>query len=113
MGLFDEVLHMSYRCPLCGARYSMQEAQEIEGREDSTMVYIECARCGSSIVALVAMSGVGVVALGLVTDMTQEDVERFRRARPISSDDLLDVVAALKEKPNRVIHTLTAPSSSR
>jgi hypothetical protein len=45
--------------------------------------------------------------------MTQEDVERFRRARPISSDDLLDVVAALKEKPNRVIHTLTAPSSSR
>lgn len=94
------------RCPLCNAGCRMEDAYTIESTEEASMVYTECPRCRSSILAVVAMSGVGIVSLGMVTDMTREDVERFRVAPSMSSNELLEMIQLLQRKDRSVVREL-------
>ncbi len=104
--MFEEAGHIVSRCPLCNASYRMEDAQVVETNEDSSMVYVECARCKSSIVAVVAMSGMGMVSLGMVTDMTREDVERFRAAPSMSGNELLEMIQLLQRQDRTVVRAL-------
>lgn len=94
------------RCPLCNAGYRMGDAYTLESAEDASMIYIECARCKSSIVAVVAMSGVGIVSFGMVTDMTREDVERLRATSSMNSNELLEMIQLLQRKDRSVVREL-------
>lgn len=94
------------RCPLCNAGCRMEDAYTIESTDDASMIYTECPRCKSSIVAVVAMSGVGIVSLGMVTDMTKEDVEQFRTAPSMSSNELLEIIQLLQRKDGSVVREL-------
>lgn len=105
--MFEETNQIISRCPLCNAVYRMEDAQVIETSDDSSMVYVECARCKSSIVAVVAMSGMGMVSLGMVTDMTREDVEMFRATPSMSSNELLEMIQLLQRKDRSVVQELT------
>lgn len=85
----------------------MEDAYTLESTDDASMIYIECARCKSSIVAVVAMSGMGVISLGMVTDMTREDVERFRSAPSMNSNELLEMIQLLKRGDRSVVRELS------
>lgn len=105
--MFDEPYgQFVSRCPLCNAGYRMEDASTLESAEDASMIYIECARCRSSIVAVVAMSGMGVVSLGMVTDMSKEDIERFRDMPSLSSNELLEMIQLLQRKDRTVVREL-------
>lgn len=71
------------------------------------MVYVTCADCGSSIIAIVAMSAMGIVSLGLVTDMTEEDTKRFLQDKEVSSNELLSMYELLKKNNQDSIRNLT------
>lgn len=108
--VFDESMHLVTRCPFCSAEYDLDGAQVIGEENDATMVYITCSECESSIVAIVAMSGLGVVSLGLVTDMTIEDTKRFMGTNAVSSDEFLDVYELLEKHQHRAVKKLTKSS---
>lgn len=95
------------RCPLCNAGYRMEDAYTIESTPEASTIFIECARCKSSIVAIVAMSGMGIVSLGMVTDMTREDIEHFRASPSITSNELLEMIQLLKRKDHSVVRELS------
>ena len=99
---FDDNMQFVSRCPFCSAEYDLNEAQVIGEEEDSTVVYVTCSDCESSIVAMVAMTGLGIVSLGLVTDMTAEDTKRFFNTKAVSSDELLAIYELLKEDKSAI-----------
>ena len=84
----------------------MEDAYTLESTDEASMIFIECARCKSSIVAVVAMSGMGIVSLGMVTDMTKEDIERFRSAPSMNSNELLELIQLLQRKDRTVVREL-------
>lgn len=86
---FNDNQHFVSRCPFCSAEYDLDGSKVIAEEEESTMVYVTCTDCESSIIAIVAMSGLGIVSLGLVTDMTEEDTKRMIKDGAVSSNDLL------------------------
>lgn len=94
---FDDNMHFVSRCPFCSAEYDLDGAKVVGEEEDATVVYVTCSKCESSIVAMVAMTGLGIVSLGLVTDMTEEDTQRFFGNSEVSSNELLDIYEKLKE----------------
>lgn len=107
--VFDDNFQLVTRCPFCSAEYDLDGAQVIGEENDATMVYITCSECESSIVAIVAMSGLGIVSLGLVTDMTAEDTKRFNIAKEgITSNDLLAMYELLQKDKSRAYRRLTA-----
>lgn len=104
---FDDNMQLVTRCPFCSAEYDLDGAEVIGEENDATMVYITCTDCESSIVAIVAMSGLGIVSLGLVTDMTAEDTKRFNATKQVSSDDLLDIYETLEKDRTKAYKKLT------
>jgi len=104
---FDDNMQLVTRCPFCSAEYDLDGAQVIGEENDATMVYITCSDCESSIVAIVAMSGLGIVSLGLVTDMTAEDTKTFTEGKPVTSDDLLEIYETLEKDKAKAYQKLT------
>src|SRR3989338_5470070 len=74
---FDEGVKLISYCPLCE-------------KEDSHLLHIQCGRCSNAIIALVLISAVGVSSVGLVTDLAYDEVNRFKEAKPVSTDDVIE-----------------------
>ena len=104
---FDDNMNFVSRCPFCSAEYDLDGAKVIGEEDDATVVYVTCSECESSIIAVVAMSGFGIVSLGLVTDMTAEDTKRFFGAPGISSDELLSIYELLQKNHKDTLKELT------
>ena len=104
---FDNNQHFVSRCPFCSAEYDLDGAKVIGEEDESTMVYVTCDECESSIVAIVAMSGLGIVSLGLVTDMTEEDTKRLMEDKEVSGDDMLNLYELLKTESSNTLKKLT------
>jgi hypothetical protein len=104
---FDNNQHFLCRCPFCSAEYDLDGAKVIGEEEDSTMVYVTCSDCESSIIAIVAMSGLGIVSLGLVTDMTETDTKRFVDSTSLNSNELLGLYELLEKNAPEAVAALT------
>jgi len=102
----DQVNQFVSRCPLCNAVYRMEDASTVDSMDDASMMYVECARCKSAIVSVIAMSGMGMISFGMVTDMTRDDLERFRAATSMSSDELLEMIQLLQRRDRTVVREL-------
>lgn len=89
--LSSDGLRLISYCPLCQASYNPLRARVLDERDEAHLVHIQCAHCGSSIVALIMSSSIGITSVGLVTDLTGDDVLRFKDESPILSDDVIDV----------------------
>lgn len=86
-------------CPLCETSYNPMEARVLGEKEDGHLLHIRCKKCLNSILALVLVSNVGVSSVGLVTDLTYEDVVRFRESPvEVTVDDVIGVHELLSER---------------
>ena len=83
-------------CPLCKARYQPNLAKIIAEKEDAYLLHVPCAKCHSAVVALVSASAFGVSSVGVLTDLTSDEVLAANRG-PISSDDVLDLYRAISD----------------
>ena len=105
---FEDNMQFVSKCPFCSAEYDLNGAQVIGEEEDSTVVHVTCSDCESSIVAVVAMTGLGIASLGLVTDMTVEDTKRFfMKGQGISSDELLSMYELMNKNEKGALRSLT------
>jgi hypothetical protein len=89
---YQDGLRMISYCPLCESSYNPMEAKVLGEKEDGHLLHIRCKKCWNSILALVLVSSVGVSSVGLVTDLTFEDVVRFREMpREVTVDDVITI----------------------
>ncbi|USN53163.1 MAG: hypothetical protein H6760_03235 [Candidatus Nomurabacteria bacterium] len=90
-GRFRGTTHALSHCPLCQAFYQPSTSRILVTSEDAHLIHLECTRCGSSVLAIIVASMVGVSSVGLLTDLTAEDVMKFRLGKEIDANDVLDV----------------------
>ncbi|MFH1429986.1 MAG: hypothetical protein ABIG71_00505 [Candidatus Uhrbacteria bacterium] len=95
---FQESLRLISYCPVCDTSYNPMEARVIDERDDKHLMHIRCKKCAHSILALVLTSSMGVSSMGLLTDLTFDDVTKFRDAEPISVDDVIVFHQLLEKK---------------
>ena len=96
---YQDGLRMISYCPLCEASYNPMEARILGEKEDGHLLHIRCKKCWNSILALVMVSNVGVSSVGLVTDLTFDDVVRFRQApAEVTVDDVLSIHELLENE---------------
>ncbi|MDP3986080.1 MAG: hypothetical protein Q8P77_01450 [Candidatus Veblenbacteria bacterium] len=87
--LSGDALRLISYCPLCESSYNPLRARVLEEREDAHLLHIQCASCGSSVVALLFTSAAGPTSIGLVTDLTSDDVLRFKDQAVITTDEVM------------------------
>jgi hypothetical protein len=92
-----EHLRLISYCPLCNTHYNPGEANILEEKDGTHLIHIECRRCKSSIVAVVITGGIGVSSVGLITDLTAEDVRKFKNKGSVSEDDVIEAYQRIQE----------------
>ena len=107
-GSFEEGLRILSACPLCETHYNPLEARVLEANEDRHLVHIRCQKCSNAILALLTISRSGVSSVGLVTDLTYDDVVKFKESDEVSVDDVLDTHEALVRDGTRWLKRLQA-----
>jgi hypothetical protein len=89
--LFDENPALITHCPVCQLRYNPLEAKVLEQNDASHLLYIKCRHCHSAILAVVMAGNLGLTAVGLLTDLSGDEVMEFNKSLPISFDDVINV----------------------
>lgn len=82
-------------CALCNVSFTPQEVSVIGEGDKTQLLHVSCNHCASSIVLLLLMSELGSGSVGLITDLTEEDVRKFKDEEPISTDDVLSLYREL------------------
>ncbi|MFA6603765.1 MAG: hypothetical protein WCT10_02890 [Patescibacteria group bacterium] len=95
---YDEGIKLISYCPLCEASYNPHETKVLGEKEDSHLLHIQCGNCRNAILALVLISAVGVSSVGLVTDLSGDEVDRFKSGRAVSTDDVIDTHHLLRDE---------------
>lgn len=99
----QESLRLISYCPVCDTSYNPMEARVIDERDGRHLMHIRCKKCAHSILALVLTSGMGVSSMGLLTDLTFDDVVQFREAKAITVDDVITLHHLLEQKEAEVL----------
>lgn len=90
----DSLRLVSY-CPLCEARYAHGNARLLAEDGETRLLHVTCKKCGGATLSLVLENQSGGSSVGMVTDLTHEDVMRLHRSRRVSTDDVIAVHKAL------------------
>ena len=91
------------KCPVCGQKYNAEQTKIIETGEEkpqlgrNLLVHTDCERCKSSVVFSIAIDGPEIFSIGMVTDLTSQDTNKFKNANPITTDEVLATHSFLKD----------------
>lgn len=87
--LWNEGLKLVSFCPVCETRYNPMEARVLGQEGETHLLHVQCHKCQHSILALVLVNHVGASSVGLLTDLSYEDVLRMKSSQSISVDDVI------------------------
>ncbi|NUM25272.1 MAG: hypothetical protein HUU49_01445 [Candidatus Buchananbacteria bacterium] len=77
-------------CPVCQMRYDPLEARILDEAENSHLVHVKCHHCQSAVLAVLLTNQLGISSIGLVTDLSSDDVMKFKSVLPVSVDDVIE-----------------------
>ena len=92
----DSIRLVSY-CPICETQYNPMEAKLLGEDGETKLLHVQCRKCQHAILALVLLNQVGASSVGLLTDLSYEDVMKFRSNPSVSVDDILRIHTALED----------------
>lgn len=87
----NDIIRLLSYCPLCEFATRPLQAKLLEVKDEAYLVHLQCSHCQSSIIATVMAQTQGVTSVGLVTDLTSDEVIHFKEASTISADDVLSI----------------------
>src|SRR5438105_4216153 len=97
-----EWLGFILRCPICGHKYNLDKTRVIDSEQDEAvgdawvLIHSDCNKCKSSVMFNVEIRGPEVFSVGMVTDLTGNDTQKFNRLGPIKTDEIISIHQALK-----------------
>lgn len=93
-------MRLNGRCPICNTVYDLQKYRVIGERDHNILTYIQCSHCGSAMLSLMSMNQFGLQAIGLLTDLTGDEVLPFERGDEVTENDVISLHRALEEDQN-------------
>ena len=85
------------RCPICQMEHNPMETALLDEANGSHLIYIKCRKCQSGVVASLTPTSFGMSSVGLVTDLSSNEIMQFKDSPRVSAIDVLDVVEYFKE----------------
>ena|SRR3989338_3051595 len=78
-------------CPMCNSKFEPRMSTIINRHFNATHIYAQCTKCKSSVSVFVKKNIVGfVTTVGMLTDMTKEDIYKLKTIKPLSADDIIE-----------------------
>ena len=93
-------LRIMRECPVCNTAYRAEQVAVLEAAGHNHLVHLTCGACHNALLALVVVSALGMSSIGVMTDLTAEDADRFRLEPPVSEEDVLSFHQVLQHTPS-------------
>jgi len=100
------------KCPICGYKYNLGNTQVIESEQDIAfneariLIHSDCGKCKSSVMFNVEIRGPEVFSIGMITDLTVIDSNKFKNKQPISADEVINIHEAVRNFDGNLIELL-------
>lgn len=85
-------------CPLCNTQYNPKEIKVIDKKEGLIVLYFVCSKCKSAIISSISAGVLGVMAVSMITDLSETEVDMIKSENKISSDDILAIYHSFKNR---------------
>lgn len=95
---FEEMTKIIGLCPLCQTKTNAMEANILEEAGESHLLHLRCRHCQAAVLALVTVTPAGLSSVGMITDLTVLDAQKFKEAEALSADEMIDLNLLLKDK---------------
>ncbi len=76
-------------CPVCHASVDFLQTLVIGSTDERSITHVTCTHCSHTTMVYSALSDMGTVTFGVLTDMVASEAQDLMRADAISSDDVL------------------------
>jgi len=94
-------LKLLSECPVCKRKHFPAEIKVIDERDEGHLLHIKCKVCNSCVLVQVSINETGMNMIGLLTDLSSEEVKSFSDKASVSADDLILLHESL-EKNNLI-----------
>ncbi len=97
-----EWLGFVLKCPICGHKYNLDKTKIIDSEQDEAyneawiLIHSDCSKCKSSVMFNIEIRGPEVSSVGMVTDLTAIDSQKFSRLGPLSANEIISIHQELK-----------------
>ena len=106
----EDVLQHFKKCPVCDQKYQNIRMLLVYKNRDRTGFHVSCSSCRASVLIFIQPGRMGVVSVGMITDLTAQEA-RLKMDRPVISPDMvLDVYKDIQSFPDKV-NSLLAKTS--
>lgn len=78
-------------CPVCQKKYDPARVTLLSEDDRNTVLHLDCRECGASSLVFVSIGAMGVVSLGMLTDLDSDEARHFHGQQPVSADDALSL----------------------
>ncbi|MFH1405513.1 MAG: hypothetical protein ABIH21_05495 [Patescibacteria group bacterium] len=95
---WSESLKLITYCPLCESKYKPMSARVVREQGQTHLMHMTCNKCKNSILAVVLVNQIGASSVGIVTDLSYDDVLNFETRQRIVTDDVINVHAYFNKK---------------
>ena len=93
----SRALTLLRQCPICSTAYAAEMFRTIDEQNGANLLHCTCSQCHQSVMALVMTSNTGVSSVGMITDLTVQDITRISRKSSITEDELLSFHSLLNQ----------------
>ena len=99
----DQNTRLAASCPVCRQIYNPVRMKVVEESEEAHLFHIVCERCGTQILILIAGRQMALTSRELVTELTREEVKKFKETEMVQADDVIDLHFLLAREERRVL----------
>ena len=90
-------LQIVTNCPMCDAKYDKENVKTVNKKDGMITLYLNCQRCGSSMMMAIMTGALGITSVSMMTDFTEDDLRRMESGY-IEYDDVLEMHKFLEGK---------------
>lgn len=78
------------KCPICGKNFEKKDINILNVSFSKNIIHNTCTKCKHSLVFIIESTEVGMVMLGILSDLNLEDLKKFKNKKNFSEKELLD-----------------------
>ncbi len=84
------------RCPVCNKKYRPAKMLVIDEDDKRTTLHMTCESCRAATIVFVSLGQLGVVSLGILTDLEQSEARRVFQGEAVTADNVIEAHQFLK-----------------
>jgi len=93
-------------CPLCETDYTDSDVRLVDETVGKRIMHITCTSCSHAVIMMVGMGDVGLGVMGMLSDLSYDDMHRLKSNAPMDEEALLGAYETLSREHKDMVTLL-------